>query len=80
MPSRLLAVMRKISPAEGDDGQVVAAQPQGGRADQDAEDQGGGRADQDGGPEGQVRSKVEDLGEPETMEARCRRRRRGRRT
>lgn len=43
-----------LTEAEGHDGEVVAAQPQRGRADQDAEHQGGGRADQDRGPEGQV--------------------------
>lgn len=43
-----------LTEAEGHDGQVVAAQPQGRRADQHTEDQRGERADQDGGPEGEV--------------------------
>lgn len=43
-----------LSEAEGDDGEVVAAQSQGGGADEDAEDERCGHAGEHGGPEGEL--------------------------
>lgn len=45
-----------LSEAEGDDGEVVAAQSQGGGADEDAEDERRGHAGEHGGPEGELDS------------------------
>ncbi len=56
-----------LSEAEGDDGEVVAAEPEG-DADEDAEDEGGDGSDEDGGPEGQLDAEGE-VGAPETRAA-----------
>ena len=49
-----MADAEDLAEAEGDDGEVVAAQPQGRGADDDAEDERGGGAGEDGGPEGEL--------------------------
>ena len=58
-----------LTEAEGDDGEVVAAQPQGGRADDDAEDVATHGADQHDDGRTAVCSRSWRTAEPETRAA-----------